>query len=213
MPYKAANIVKEVPKCSIELPMQLEKALRRLAAIWAQSKDRPRPSDAIVAKWDRLIKQWINETDLPLFVRKHRDDRGKPIKHKSGRILVPADNSPAHWVLSFAFKEHCPSIGKLREVISKKEIPVAMILKGVERNKRHFQKERRSSEVHQAGWKICHIVPVGLKTQGDIATLEISKIEEHFRMFMSPSNMFVVPLKRKALGELPEMIDAIKNGN
>lgn len=85
------------------------------------------------------------------------------------------------------------------------------MLKEVEKETATYQKTLSASEVNQAGWKVCHIDPIGLKKRGAPGTSELSEIKDHFIKFMSPSNMFVVPLSHKALGELPEMINAMKN--
>jgi hypothetical protein len=42
-----------------------------------------------------------------------------------------------------------------------------------------------------------------------LADVDVDRLREHFRKFMSPSNMFVIPLKYAGLGELPEFCEAI----
>lgn len=57
-------------------------------------------------------------------------------------------------------------------------------------------------------WKVAHIDAVGL---GNRALVDIgeSTLRQHFRKLMTPSNMFVVPLKYAGLAELPEFCQAI----
>ncbi len=57
-------------------------------------------------------------------------------------------------------------------------------------------------------WKLCHIQPVGFNTNTSIEDLEISAIEDHFRKYVNPNNMFILP---KEIGYLGEIDVFIKN--
>ena len=70
-----------------------------------------------------------------------------------------------------------------------------------------------ASERNSSGWKLCHIEPVGLGRRGETVELPLNEIEDHFRRLMSPRNMFVVPKNRSGLGELPEMLEAVRREN
>lgn len=99
--------MKEIPKYLEKLPRELERALRRCADAWVESEHRPQPSYEILGRWDKLIRKWVDAKELPLYVRKHKNNRGAEIEHK-GRTLVPADNGPAHWVNVVGFKGGVP---------------------------------------------------------------------------------------------------------
>lgn len=49
--------------------------------------------------------------------------------------------------------------------------------------------------------------PVSLRRRGALANLPIGEIERHFRHFLSPSNLFLVP---KAIGELVHVCTTMK---
>lgn len=59
-------------------------------------------------------------------------------------------------------------------------------------------------------WKLCHIQPVGFNTHTSIEDLEISDIEDHFRKYVNPNNMFVLPKEIGYLGEIDVFIEEQK---
>ena len=59
-------------------------------------------------------------------------------------------------------------------------------------------------------WKLCHIQPVGFNTNTSIEGLEISDIENHFRKYLNPNNMFVLPKEIGYLGEIDVFIEEQK---
>lgn len=61
------------------------------------------------------------------------------------------------------------------------------------------------------GWKICHIESVGLNTNKNIEELDIVKIQDHFKKYASPDNMFVLPKEIGGLGEIGIFIEAQKD--
>lgn len=194
--------------CPSNLP-DLEVTLRRVADDWATASLRPRVSPAVCAAWERLIEEWIQNRDVPLFIRKPQNNRGARLNHSSGRILVPADNGPAHWAMSLAFEGRCPTLEQVRQLIADGAIPVAMALKRAERELCSFKPGLHSTTINKAGWKVCHIRQVKLGVRLPLESVPMTQLEDHFRRFLSPGNMFVVPLKYACLGELPEMVLAI----
>jgi hypothetical protein len=198
-------------RCPDTLPEELKVLLLNFADNWAKSPLRPQPSSDILEKWDMLIQEWIAYKDLPMLIRKPSAGRGQIIHHESGRKIIPADNTPAHWVFIQALCDKCPTIQQIHQVIADKSIPIAMILSKEEKPRAHFTKTRKDSDdLNKYGWNLAHIQPIGLKCRGLLSDMAIETLEQHFKLFMSPSNMFVVPLSWKAIGEIPEMITAIQ---
>jgi hypothetical protein len=203
-----------LPQSPSPLPTALDSLLMQLASAWAGSEARPRISAEAVAHWETIIEQWIAARDLPLFVRRwgREEARGQIVKHSSGREVVPSDNSLAHWVFVSAFDNDRPTLADIRQLIERRELPVALALRASERVGCEFKggKNLRASP-RELGWRVCHKEPVGLRQPGRLAELPIGTLEAHFRRFLSPSNMFLVPKLLGGLGELPQMIAAMKD--
>jgi hypothetical protein len=189
---------------------ELDEAARMIATTWATSELRPRVAPAMQDAWEVLIKQWVESCEVPLFVRKHQNNRGARIKHQSGRVVVPADNGPAHWAISLALEGICPTLDEIRRLISEGRIPVAMIVKKVEVATFSFQQGLPPLGVNKAGWKVCHIERVALGSRTPLEDVPITALEKHFVRFLSPMNMFLVPLAYSCIGELPQMTQAIQ---
>jgi hypothetical protein len=163
-----------------------------------------------VRKWDNLIDEWLSTTDMPIIVRKG-GIRGDEIPHeKTGRNIIISDNSPAQWVWSCAFIDVVPTIDEIPSLLET-EIPIAMILKTVERdaNAKYKQTLKRKHNINIKGWKLCHKVPVGLK-RGNVSQIDIEKLKKSFSNLMKPSNFFLVPKKWSGLGELKEFQEEMK---
>ena len=202
-----------LPVCPDTLPHDLQEPLKQFARTWAASSLRPAPDFQTLAHWDTLITQWSQTPDLPLLIRKPSAGRGQFLHHPSGRILVPVDNSPPHWSFLLALQGETPDLDAVRTALNNDQIPVAMILKKKEVEQAQLKHTRTKSEnLNSAGWKLAHIQPVGLNNRLSLCELPIELLREHFIRLMSPSNMFVVPLSLAGLGEMPVMIDAIREG-
>lgn len=179
--------------------------MRELADAWARHPARPAPARAIATAWDATVDAWARADDLPLFVRKHRDNRGHVLAHPSGRGLVPVDNSPAQWAYALACRGVTCTLDDVRALLAADEIPVAMIFKGAERAGARYRRTLGAGGTADAGWKLGHIDGVGLRTAGLITALPIAALEAHHRLLLSPSNLFLVPLAWAGLAELPEL--------
>lgn len=57
------------------------------------------------------------------------------------------------------------------------------------------------------GWKLCHIEPIGFNSSKSINEIDIHSIEEHFRKYANPYNMFILPKEIGDLGEIQVFID------
>jgi hypothetical protein len=189
----------------------MTQALVRLAELWIQEPGRPQPERSVLEHWDRLICEWADDPSLPLYVRKSAHNRGSIIRNVTGRSIVPTDNSPAQWALSRSILGDKPTLEQVRQAITDDQIPVAMILTTVERSTATFRCVLKSLDnPNEAGWKVAHVDGVGLANKAELAGVNETVLRQHFRKLMSPSNMFVVPLKYAGLGELPEFCQAIR---
>ena len=88
------------------------------------------------------------------------------------------------------------------------KIPVAMVLPKKESKTAQHKCTKQTANLNQLGWKICHIDPVGIGKKGIFANIPMETLKQHFRKYMSPHNMFLVPKQWAGLGEMPEMIKA-----
>jgi hypothetical protein len=184
-------------------------ALIDLGKKWAIDPARPRIGADTESAWMKLINDWVGENTLPLLVRKTNDNRGARIGGEGGRVLIPTDNSPAQWVFAMALSGQCPSLGQITELLERGKLPIAMILKTVERNGADYKGVLRNCPNTQAGgWKLAHIEGVKLGHRGIISACPSSKIKEHFIKFMSLKNMLVVPAEWAGLAE----VQAFKDG-
>jgi hypothetical protein len=199
-----------IADCPPDLPPELQEPLRKFAHAWVLSSLRPRPELQILAHWDSLISTWANAPDLPLFIRKVSAGRGQYLTHPSGRILIPVDNSPAHWSYIHALQNVKLGIADIRKLLAADEIPVAMILKKEEKEKARLLCNRSKWSLNKAGWKLGHIAPVGLNERTPLTEMPLENLKAHFTKLMSPSNMFLVPLSLAGLAEMPVMLEEIK---
>ena len=197
-----------LPVCPQELPEPIAYGLRALGRAWGQSSLKPHPSREAIASWKKLIDEWIAHQELPLFIRKPRGNRGCELSHATtGRKLVPTDNSPAQWVFGQALQGMCPTVQDIAHGITGHRIPVAAAFTGAEaRNALHPALLRRADNLNVAGWRLCHIQSIGLKSSKNITERDRETLEKHFRLFLMPDNMFVIPKEWGALGEVPEFL-------
>jgi hypothetical protein len=80
--------------------------------------------------------------------------------------------------------------------------PVAMIMKRVEKPTAKFRcLLQRQDNLNVHGWKLGHIIEVGLAGRTPIEDVPLVRLIEHFTRSMSPSNMFLVPLPWAGLAE------------
>jgi len=134
------------------------------------------------------------------------------IAHESGRALVPCDNTPAHWSFCLALRGNSPSPDQIAKDLEEDQIPVAMAFHKQERATAKYRGTRnRSENLNALGWKLAHIARVALRGRGPLESRPLASLEDHFVRFMSPRNMFVVPLPWAGLAETEEMTAAIKS--
>ena len=188
--------------CPSKLPEFAELAAA-FGRAWFSSPHRPAPMRESIGTWKQLLQEWVADGSLPLFVRKHNDNRGFSVSHPDGRELVPTDNSPAHWVFTEACAGHCPSISKLRKLLEQRAIPVAVIRKAVERDgSKYMCTLGNEFNVNLQGWKLAHVVGIGIKQRKKLEEIPLNTLTLHFQKFLDPGNMFVVPLGMAGLAEV-----------
>jgi len=112
-----------------------------------------------------------------------------------------------------ALQNECPSKAVLKRLISKHAVPIAF---APLKEERKYFKDHPGSLRHKdynlnlKGWKLAHIEPVGLHTNKPISEIEIEKLETHFKKYLDPSNMFVVPKMWSGVAETVEMISVFR---
>jgi hypothetical protein len=199
------------PAAPAVLPPEAEELVVRLAQVWVGHPSRPRPEPKVLDHWDELIEMWADDRSLPLYTRKAANNRGSALPHHSGRVIVPTDNSPAHWSFAAAVLGMTPTLEDVRMLVASDSIPVAMILKSVERRAARFKCTLgKVPSPNASGWKLAHVDGVGLATTVPLTDIGETQLREHFRRLLSPRNMFVVPTKYSGLGELPEFCAAVR---
>jgi hypothetical protein len=199
-------------RCNAQLELELSPAIEELGRSWFHSLHRPSPSAAILEAWSRLLGRWAEDPCLPLLVRKPRGNRGAVIWHQSGRMILLADNSPAHWAFAKACRDHCPKEGELLPMLEREEIPVAMAMTAQERNAADYRAMLRAHNVGSHGWKLAHLRPVGLRSSVAVEHVALSELQSHFIDFLSPSNHFVVPTAIAGLAEVEAFLRGFHAG-
>jgi hypothetical protein len=100
-------------------------------------------------------------------------------------------------------------VAQLHQWFDQDAIPIAMVFKTAEKAKAHYRCTRSAISLNKRGWKVGHLNDVAFG-HGVPDEVPIERLHDHFRRFLNPCNMFVVPLKWGAIAELPQMIDAIR---
>ena len=100
------------------------------------------------------------------------------------------------------------TLSQIKEMLACNEIPmVFMHSKDIPKNAKYT---RPLGAYSLPEWKLCHIEPVGFNSNKSIEELEIIDIQEHFKKYANPCNMFVLPKEIGDLGEIQIFIDEQK---
>jgi hypothetical protein len=196
-------------RCPDPLPSELTDCIAGFAKAWAASAARPKVSDVTRRGWTELLDAWVADEELPLLIRRGSAGRGRILKHDSGRDLVPTDNSPADWAFSLALDGEVPTVRDLRDWFISDLIPIAMVLTREEKQAARYRCTRQRVSLGTLGWKIAHVAEVGLG-RVSLSTMALGLLQSHCRSFLDPRNMFLVPLQWSGLGEVPEVIAAVR---
>lgn len=199
------------------LPQELTSGIAELGRRWAASALRPRPSEAALALWDQFLAAWLADPAAPLLVRKHDPEdapRGSVLIHRTGRPLVPVDNSPANWAYGSALLGLRLDLPGVLEALQHGLLPIAMALRTSERQRARYTGVlgRRGGvpNLNAFGWTVAHLDPVGLGTRAPLPEVPIDEFLEHHRLLLSPRNIVLVPKTHDALAELPEFLEMLR---
>jgi hypothetical protein len=72
----------------VSLPDYFDPGIKALASDWKDDPSRPVVNSSVIVWYEKQLKKWIADSDLPMLIRKHRGNRGHIRTHKSGRILI-----------------------------------------------------------------------------------------------------------------------------
>ncbi len=187
---------------------EIRMKIREIGALWHNSPNNPQIDNEVLKRWDNLIEEWITDKDMPLIIRKETNKRGQSFVHPCGREIIISDNTVAIWAYSNVLKGTVLTLSQIKELLRQKELPmVFMATKEIKANAKYT---KPLGGYAMSDWKLCHIQPVGFNTNTSIEDLEISDIENHFRKYVNPNNMFVLPKEIGYLGEIDVFIDEQK---
>ena len=152
-----------------------------------------------------VINDWVDAKDMPLIVRKDIKFRGQSFIHPTGREIIVSDNTFAIWVYGQVMKQHTPTLKEIKEMLQNNMIPMLFMRTKDGKQKAKYSKPLGTDALQ--GWKLCHIEPIGFNSSKSINEIDIHSIEEHFRKYANPYNMFVLPKEIGDLGEIQVFID------
>ena len=178
----------------VEFPMgkEIRSLIEQAARAWHASTLRPEPKKCVLAHWRTMIAQWVDRPEMPLLIRRPAEGRGREIKHqKTGRVLVPVDNTPAHWALAMALDGKTPSCEQALAALRDGSLGVAMALKESEKEQACYHGLLRKWEVLKP-WRLCHVDNVADHTKGEIANWDIDALKRHTTRLLDPNNMFLI---------------------
>ena len=182
--------------------------IKEIGTLWRNSPNNPQIDVEVLENWSNLIEEWIADKDMPLIIRKETNKRGQSFVHPCGREIIVSDNTVAIWAYSNVLKGTVFTLSQIKELLSQKELPVVFMATKDIKAKAKYTKPLGSYAL--SDWKLCHIQPVGFNTHTSIEDLEISDIEDHFRKYVNPNNMFVLPKEIGYLGELDVLLEELK---
>jgi hypothetical protein len=199
----------------VPAPAHMEEPILRhldeIGRIWAESSLRPRISNGARVHWGRLIDEWA-ESELPLLIRRSSGIRGAAAMHGTGRRILFSDNSPAQWSFMCAYRGELLTLGDIRDQLAKERIPVSFASKRSEKDQIAYSGHlTKSDSPNTWKWKLCHIDPVGLNSRMPVESIPLVDLKDHFKKLLKPENHFLIPLAYSGLGEVDEVIGAMKD--
>lgn len=187
---------------------EIRMKIKEIGILWRNSPNNPLIDDEVLVNWNNLIEEWIADKDMPLIIRKETNKRGQSFVHPCGREIIVSDNTVAIWVYNNVLKGIVFTLSQIKDLLSQNELPVVfMATKEIKANAKYT---KPLGSYALPNWKLCHIQPVGFNTNTSIEYLEISDIEDHFRKYVNPNNMFVLPKEIGYLGEIDVFIEEQK---
>jgi hypothetical protein len=188
----------------------IDKALQLIARRWMHDSERPEVLIEIRIEYEQLIQEWLEDSSIPLLIRKYRGNRGHELIHQSGRPLVPVDNAPANWLFSSALQARPIALSDIVPYLESGDLPVGMVVE--KKGAKYTGSQRKVMDppnLNTEGWKVCHIQSLGLG-RGDITQMDIGHLKEHMRLFLSIKNMFLIPKQFGGLAECKSFTDVVE---
>ena len=182
----------------------IRQKIKEIGILWRNSPHNPLIDSEVVKKWENLIEEWVADETMPLIIRKETSKRGQAFNHPCGREIIVSDNTVAIWVFSNVLKGKVFTLSDIKELLQNNELPMVFMATKEIKAKAKYTKSLGS--LCLSNWKVCHIQPVGFNTNTSIEDLEISDIEDQFRKYVNPNNMFVLPKEIGYLGEIDVFI-------
>ena len=186
----------------------IRQKIKEIGILWRNTPHNPLIDSEVVKKWDNLIEEWVADETMPLIIRKETSKRGQAFSHPCGREIIISDNTVAIWVLSNVLKGKVFTLSDIKKLLQDNELPMVFMATKEIKVKAKYTKPLGSYAL--SNWKVCHIHPVGFNTNASIEDLEISDIENHFRKYVNPNNMFLLPKEIGYLGEIDVFIEEQK---
>lgn len=187
---------------------EIRQKIKEIGVLWRNSSYNPQIDNEVLKNWGNLIEEWIADKDMPLIIRKETSKRGQSFKHPCGREVIVSDNTVAIWVYSNVLKRRVFTLSQIKKLLKENELPMVFIAtKDIKANAK-YTKPLGSNAL--LDWKLCHIEPIGFNTNTAITDLNISDIIDHFRNYVNPNNMFVLPKEIGYLGEIDVFIEEQK---
>ena len=187
---------------------EIRKKIKEIGTLWRNSPNNPQINVEVLDNWNNIIEEWIADKDMPLIIRKETNKRGQSFVHPCGREIIISDNTVAIWVYSNVLKGKLYTLAQIKEQLSRNELP--MVFMSTKEIKANAKYNKPLGSYALSDWKLCHIQPVGFNTNTRIEDLKISDIEDHFRKYITPSNMVVLPKSIGYLGEIDVFIEEQK---
>lgn len=187
---------------------EIRMKIKEIGTLWRNSPNNPQIDAEILKNWNNLIEEWIADKDMPLIIRKETSKRGQSFMHPSGREIIISDNTAAIWVYNNVLNRTEVTLSRIKDLLSQNELPMVFIVTKEIKDKAKYTEPLGKFAMPE--WKLCHIQPVGFNTNTSIEGLEISDIENHFRKYLNPNNMFVLPKEIGYLGEIDVFIEEQK---
>jgi hypothetical protein len=187
---------------------EIRMKIKEIGTLWRNSPNNPQIDAEILKNWNNLIEEWIADKDMPLIIRKETSKRGQSFMHPSGREIIISDNTAAIWVYNNVLNRTEVTLSRIKDLLSQNELPMVFIKTKEIKDKAKYTEPLGKFAMPE--WKLCHIQPVGFNTNTSIEGLEISDIENHFRKYLNPNNMFVLPEEIGYLGEIDVFIEEQK---
>lgn len=186
----------------------IRQKIKEIGLLWRNSPNNPSIDREVLRNWDNLIEEWINDETMPLIIRKETNKRGQAFIHPCGREIIVSDNTVALWVFSNVLKKQVFTLSDIKELLKQNELPMVFMATKEIKEKAKYNKPLGTNPL--SNWKLCHIAPIGFNTHTSIMNLEIADIKDHFRKYINPNNMFVLPKEIGYLGEIDIFIEEQK---